>query len=89
MPKHSKIRIFLKVGHENFYKMDKSEESIGKRLAELRKAKGFTVRQLAELSGCNYVNISKIENGKYMPGVEVLSRILYALGYKIDFTPIK
>lgn len=59
-------------------------ERIGKRIAELRTSKGYTVRQLAELSGVNYTNIGKIENGRYNVSIDILSKICNALGCRID-----
>ena len=42
-----------------------NREYIGERIAEIRQAKGLSIRQLAEASGVNFANIYKIENGKY------------------------
>lgn len=58
---------------------------IGKRIADLRNKKGFSQRQLAELTGINYANICKIENGRYSVGFDVLSRIAEVFDMKIDF----
>lgn len=59
-------------------------ERIGKRIAEIRKEKGYTVRRLAELSGVNYSNIGKIENGRYNVSIDILSKICTALGAEIS-----
>ena len=59
-------------------------ERIGKRIAELRASKGYTVRRLAELSGVNYTNIGKIENGRYNVSIDILGKICEALGCRID-----
>jgi len=66
--------------------IDKQEERlrIGAKLKELREEKGLSVRQLAELTGVNYSNISKIESGRYSVGIDILSRITDALGAKIE-----
>lgn len=61
-----------------------NREYIGKRIAEIRQAKGLSIRQLAEASGVNFANIYKIENGKYNVSIDILGKICEALGYRID-----
>ena len=61
-----------------------TREYIGKCIAEIRKAKGLSIRQLAEASGVNFANIYKIENGKYNVSVDILGKICEALDYRID-----
>lgn len=58
---------------------------IGNRLKELRLAAGITTYQLAEKSGVTRTNISRIENGKYSAGLDVLSKLAQALGKSLDF----
>ena len=57
---------------------------IGRRLAEIRQAKGLSIRQLAEACGVSFANIYKIENGKYNVSIDILGKICDALGYRID-----
>lgn len=64
--------------------MMKERERIGERLAELRKAKGLSMRQLAEMSGVNFANIYKIENGRYNVSIDILGKICDALGCRIE-----
>lgn len=52
---------------------------IGLQLNELREKQGLTYRQLAELTGLSFSNISKIEKGKYSVGLDVLSKLADAL----------
>lgn len=59
---------------------------IGQRIAELRKARGISMRKLAELSDVNYANICKIEKGKYNVSVDILSKITSALECEVDVT---
>jgi transcriptional regulator with XRE-family HTH domain len=59
-------------------------EYIGKRIAEIRQAKGLSIRQLADASGVNFANIYKIENGKYNVSIDILGKICDALGYHVD-----
>lgn len=60
-------------------------ERIGKRIAELRMAKGISQAQLSELTGIAPGNIARIELGKYSTGIDILSKIAKELGYKVDF----
>lgn len=57
---------------------------IGKRIAEIRQAKGLSIRQLAEASGVNFANIYKIENGKYNVSIDILGKICEALNCRIE-----
>lgn len=60
-------------------------ERIGKRIAEIRKSKGVSQAKLSELTGIAPGNIARIETGKYSTGIDLLSKIADALGYKLDF----
>ena len=64
--------------------MMNNREYIGKRIAEIRQAKGLSIRQLAEKSGVNFANVYKIENGKYNVSIDILGKICDALGYHVD-----
>lgn len=64
-----------------------NREYIGKRIAEIRQAKGLSIRQLADASGVNFANIYKIENGKYNVSIDILGKICEALGYHVDIMP--
>lgn len=61
-----------------------NREYIGKRIAEIRQAKGLSIRQLAEACGVNFANIYKIENGKYNVSVDILGKICEALNCRIE-----
>lgn len=61
-------------------------ERIGKRIAQLRMEAGISQYKLAELTGLAPGNIARIETGKYSTGIDILSKIGNALGYKLDFT---
>lgn len=58
-------------------------EYIGRRIAEIRQEKGLSIRQLADMSGVNFANIYKIENGKYNVSIDILGKICNALGVEI------
>lgn len=61
---------------------------IGCRIKQLREERGLEARNLARLAGIDAANLSRIENGKYSVGLDVLSKIAMALGKKIDFVDI-
>ncbi len=52
-------------------------------LKQTRKAARIPLRELAERTGISYVYISQIENGKAMPGVDVLHRLCQGMGITI------
>ena len=56
---------------------------LGKRIQELRKSKGFTQSQLAELISVEVVTISRFENGIRFPKKENLERIAQVLNVEI------
>lgn len=60
---------------------------IGKRIKELREAKNMEARDLAILTGIDAANLSRIEQGKYSTGVDVLSRICLILDARLDLIP--
>jgi transcriptional regulator with XRE-family HTH domain len=63
--------------------MDHSEIQIGLRLKQARRAKGLQLKQLAEGVGCSVSLISKIENEKVRPSLQMLHRIVGQLGLTI------
>ena len=64
---------------------------IGKFISNERKAKGYTQKQLSELTGITQGDISKLENGSANPSIKTLQRLANALGMmlKIEFVPVK
>ena len=62
-------------------------ERIGKKIRELREAKKMEARDLAILTGIDAANLSRIEQGKYSTGVDILSRICVILDTHIDLIP--
>lgn len=56
------------------------EEDIGKKINQLRLAKGYSQRKLARLSGLTNTSISSIERNKVSPAVNTLKAILSVLG---------
>lgn len=53
--------------------------TIGEQIAQLRVKRGLSVRQLADLCGIDYSNLSKIERGTYNASIAVINKILTAL----------
>ena len=53
---------------------------IGKRIRHFRKSKNLTQEQLAELIGIGTPNISYMENGKFVPSIETLTKLAEILG---------
>ena len=69
---------------EKEYQRNLSREYIGKRVAEIRQAKGLSIRKLAELCGVTASNITKIEHGRYNVSIDILGKICEALGCKLE-----
>ena len=61
---------------------------IGARIRELRAERGLEAKDLAKLAGVDAANLSRIENGKYSVGFDILAKIAIALGKKIDFVDL-
>ena len=61
---------------------------IGSRIRQIREERGIEARDLARLARIDAANLSRIENGKYSVGLDILSKIAAALGKKIDFVDV-
>ena len=57
---------------------------IGERIAEMRKDKGMSQRQLAELTGIHHINIHKIEHGQINLTIDKLTVIAEALDAHVE-----
>lgn len=64
------------------YSVCETMESFGLKLRALRRDKGFTLRQLADLAGVDFTYLSKVENDRvpYTPSVDTIRAIATALG---------
>ena len=60
-------------------------EVFGKRLKELRKAKGYTIEQFADMVGISKSTLGYYENDKRMPDIEILARIADTLNVNADY----
>ena len=56
---------------------------IGNTIREIRAKKELSVRQLAQIAGISYSNLSNIENGRYNVSIDILSRVCAALGCEL------
>ncbi len=61
---------------------------IGARIREIREARGMDARDLAKLTGIDASNLSRIENGKYSVGFDILAKIATSLGKKVDLVDL-
>ncbi len=50
-----------------------------------RKNKGLSQKQLAEIVGINTSHLSRLENGRYKPSIEVLKKLAAALQVSADY----
>ena len=57
---------------------------IGTRIREIRKERNIEAKVLAQLVNIDAANLSRIEQGRYSVGLDILSRISFALGAKIE-----
>lgn len=60
------------------------DSDIGKRIAQIRRERGYNQEQLAEMSMLNRVTLARYETGVIEPGAFALSRIADALGVSTD-----
>lgn len=77
-----------RVTQEERRKIEFEVELIGK-MIEAREKKGYSQRDLAQLSGVKQPAISRMESLKSTPQIDTLLKILAPLGYTLSITPIK
>ncbi len=67
------------------------EFQIVRAIIEGREEKGFTQAQLAEATGINQANISRLENGTGNPSLQTLKRLAAGMGMKLklEFVPVQ
>ena len=63
---------------------DEERVRIGARIRELRKEKNIEAKMLAQIANIDAANLSRIEQGRYSVGLDILSKIAFALGAKIE-----
>jgi transcriptional regulator with XRE-family HTH domain len=64
---------------------DPTAESVGERIARLRRARGWKQKELATRIGSSLQQISKYERGRYTPRSEVVARLAEAFGVSADY----
>lgn len=64
-------------------------KSVGKTIRSLRDERGLTVRQLAQKANVTYSHLSKIENCKVEPTLDILDRVSFAMGVSLTEIVIK
>ena len=72
--------------------MGQIKKLLGQRIRELRKSKGITQEELAEMLGIGTPNISYIENGKFAPSMENFEKLVNIFDvepYELYKFPIK
>ncbi|MFZ0451342.1 MAG: helix-turn-helix domain-containing protein [Desulfatiglandaceae bacterium] len=63
--------------------MKRNRIDVGKRVREIRKNAGLSMKDLAEKVGVSFPTIQRIETGKVSPSVALLSEISYHLNYPL------
>ena len=79
----NKLNMFLWVMNDR----DKERERIGNRIKELRKEQDLDAKALAQRVGIDAGNLSRIEQGKFSVGLDILNKIASALNMRVDFVP--
>jgi len=81
------MKMMANVGFSfSYVASDRSEERerIGARIRQLREDKGIEAKHLALMANIDAANLSRIEQGKYSVGFDILTKIANALGVKVD-----
>jgi transcriptional regulator with XRE-family HTH domain len=60
-------------------------EKIGRKIRTERKARGLSLKELAEKCGVSTMTLQRIETGKTSPSVAILSEIAHYLSQSIDY----
>jgi putative transcriptional regulator len=61
-----------------------NEASVGNRLREMRAEKALTQAALAELAGVSRKTINTVENGVFVPSVQLALELARALGTSVE-----
>lgn len=70
------------------WEQSRSEYQMIADMIRIRKEKGLTQTQLAEMTGNKQQVISRIENKENSPSLTTFSSIVRALGYELSLKPI-
>ena len=66
---------------------DETRLRIGTMLAQARRQRRITIRQLESYTGISNSNISKIERGDYNVSIDILAKLCSAVGAEIIIKP--
>ena len=71
------------------YEAIQPEMDVIRAIVEARTSQNLTQKELAERTGINQADISKLENGTRNPSVNLLKRLADGMGmmFKIEFVP--
>lgn len=67
---------------------DNERERIGARIRSLREERNLEAKDLAKYADIDASNLSRIEKGKFSPGLDVLCKIAAAMGCSVEIMPI-
>lgn len=62
----------------------KTVKALGKRIQKLRKQKGFTQEELADVLGFSRVYMGYIEQGRETPSLKLLIKLARKFGVKVE-----
>lgn len=64
-------------------------QRIGSAIKARREALSMTQKEIAERAGLQQQNIHRIELGRYSVGLDIINRVLEALGLKLDIKKVR
>lgn len=67
---------------------NEERKRIGAKIKALREEINMEAKALSLITGIDAANLSRIEQGKCSAGIDTLTKIANALGYKLDFTKL-
>ena len=73
------------------YEAIQPEMDVIRAIVEARTSQNLTQKELAERTGINQADISKLENGTRNPSLKLLKRLAHGMGMqlKIEFVPMQ
>lgn len=61
-----------------------TREALGNKISELRKEKGYSIREMAERCDLSKSTIANLEKGRFSPRYDILEKILQSLDAKFE-----
>jgi transcriptional regulator with XRE-family HTH domain len=59
--------------------------TLGDKIKDVRKKRGFSQGELAEKVGISAVHMNRLEKGKFQPSIQVISKIAEVLEVSVDY----